>query len=99
MKGVELFTALADDYARYRPGYPAEVLGVLASACGITPDWVVADIGAGAGNLARLFLQAGHHVVGIEPNSKMRQAAESLFACYPKFCSLDGTAEQIPLEA
>ena len=98
-QGSDAFSPLAEDYARYRPGYSAEVLDELARVCGLTPDWVVADIGSGTGNMARLFLAAGHQVVGVEPNREMRAAGERLLAAYPDFRSLDGTAEQIPLAA
>ncbi|MHB9133562.1 MAG: class I SAM-dependent methyltransferase [Armatimonadota bacterium] len=98
-KGIELFSPLAEDYARYRPGYPAEVLDELRRVCGLAPDWVVADIGSGTGNLARLFLTAGHQVVGVEPSREMREAGERLLAGYPNFRSIDGTAESIPLAA
>lgn len=97
--GVEVFGPLAEDYARYRPGYPAEVLGTLTRACGLTRDWMIADIGSGTGNLARLFLGDGYQVVGVEPNPEMREAGERLLAGYAGFGSLDGTAESIPLEA
>lgn len=96
--GSALFGPLAEDYARYRPGYPAAVLDELARACGLTSDWSVADVGSGTGNLARLFLAAGHKVYGIEPNREMRQAGERLLAGYPSFHSLDGCAEAIPLD-
>lgn len=97
--GSDAFTPLAEDYAHYRPGYPAEVLDELARACGLTPDWVIADIGSGTGNLARLFLDAGYQVIGVEPNREMREAGERLLAAYPAFRSLDGAAERIPLAA
>lgn len=96
---AEVFGPLAEDYARYRPGYPAEALDVLAQVCRLTRDWVIADIGCGTGNLARLFLAAGHQVVGIEPNREMREAGERLLAGYPAFRSIDGAAEHIPLDA
>lgn len=98
-KGSDLFAPLAEDYARYRPGYPAEVIDELACACGLMSDWLVADIGSGTGNLTRLFLSYGHQVVGVEPNREMREAGERLLAAYPAFRGLDGTAERIPLAA
>lgn len=97
--GIEIFTPLANDYARYRPGYPAEVLSALETTCGLTPDWVVADIGSGTGKLADLFLAAGHRVIGVEPNREMRLEGERLLAGHSNFHSLDGTAESIPIEA
>lgn len=94
---AEVFTPLAADYARYRPGYPTELLDDIVAVCGLQPTWQIADIGSGTGNLARLFLQAGYQVVGVEPNREMREPAERQLASYPTFRSLDGTAESIPL--
>lgn len=95
---TKVFSPLAKDYARYRPGYPAEVLDELVRKCGLTRDWVVADIGSGTGNLARLFLEAGNEVIGVEPNREMREAGEQMLTNYPSFRSLDGAAECIPLD-
>jgi ubiquinone/menaquinone biosynthesis C-methylase UbiE len=95
--GTEAFSSLADDYARYRPGYPIGVLDKLIRECGLTQDWMVADIGSGTGNLAHLFLEADNQVIGVEPNCRMREAGERLLAAYPNFKSLDGTAECIPI--
>lgn len=98
-KGIEIFTPLAEDYARYRPGYPTEALHELTRVCGLTPDWVVADIGSGTGNLARVFLETGHQVIGVEPNREMRELAERQLSEFKTFRSLDGTAEDIPIKA
>jgi hypothetical protein len=53
------------------------------TACGLTPAWVVADIGAGPGNLSRLFLDHGNPVVAVEPNREMREAANACSATTP----------------
>lgn len=98
-KGAQVFASLAQDYTLYRPGYPAPVLDELASVCGLAHDWVIADIGSGTGNLARLFLASGHRVFGVEPNREMREAGERMLAGYSNFRSLDGSAEHIPLDA
>jgi SAM-dependent methyltransferase len=94
----KMFGPLAEDYALYRPGYPSRVLDELVRVCGLKADWMIADIGSGTGRLAQLFLGAGYQVAGVEPSHEMRMAAERLLAGYPAFCSLDGTAEHIPLE-
>lgn len=98
MENTTVFGPLADDYASYRPGYPAEVIDELKRVCGLTPDWIVADIGSGTGNLTRLFLEAGNKVYGVEPNREMREAAERLLAAHLTFYSLDAPAENIPLD-
>ncbi|MEO7908559.1 MAG: class I SAM-dependent methyltransferase [Roseiflexaceae bacterium] len=91
------FSSRVDNYVKYRPSYPAEVVALLAAECGLTPDTLVADIGAGTGLLAEPFLKNGNHVIGIEPNREMRAAGERLLADYPRFSSIDGTAEATTL--
>lgn len=98
LKGTEVFSSLAQDYAQYRPGYPSEVMSVLANDCGLTQESIIADIGSGTGNSAKLFLEAGYQIIGVEPNREMREFGERLLAEYPKFTSLEGSAESIPLD-
>jgi SAM-dependent methyltransferase len=87
------FSTRVDDYVKYRPGYPMEILDLLADECGLNPDSVIADIGSGTGMLSRLFLDNGNAVVGVEPNREMRAAAERMLAAYARFNSLDAGAE------
>jgi SAM-dependent methyltransferase len=42
-------------------------------------------------------LNNGNRVIGVEPNTEMRAAAETLLADYPKFQSVAGTAEATTL--
>jgi SAM-dependent methyltransferase len=91
------FSSRVDNYIKYRPSYPAEVVALLAAECGLTPDALVADIGAGTGLLAELFLKNGYRVFGVEPNREMREAGERLLSAYPSFTSIDGTAEATTL--
>ena len=39
------FTGRVEDYARYRPDYPPELLDLLRRECHLTEDAVVADVG------------------------------------------------------
>ncbi len=88
-----IFGPRVDNYIKYRSGYPVEVLDTLRMGCGLTPDWRVADIGSGTGLLARLFLDFGCAVIGVEPNEEMRLAGERTLAGYTRFSSLPGSAE------
>jgi SAM-dependent methyltransferase len=90
---TERFSNRVENYVRYRPGYPAEVLEVLQTDCGLTPEWVVADIASGTGMFARLLVENGNQVFGVEPNTKMREAGEEYLAEFPNFISVAGTAE------
>lgn len=65
--------------------------------CGLVRDCTVADIGSGTGFLAKLFLENGNHVFGIEPNADMRAAGDRLLEHYDRFKSMPGTAEQTGL--
>ena len=87
------FSDRVENYVRYRPGYPAEVLRVLQNECGLAPGHAVADIASGTGIWTRTLLENGNSVFGVEPNAEMRQAGERLLAEFPNFRSIAGTAE------
>jgi SAM-dependent methyltransferase len=92
------FSDRVENYVRYRPGYPPEVIPALKSECGLAPDHVVADIASGTGIWTRMLLENGNRVFGVEPNAEMREAGEGLLAAFPKFgfpsfISVPGTAE------
>jgi ubiquinone/menaquinone biosynthesis C-methylase UbiE len=93
----ERFSDRVENYVRFRPGYPAEVVEVLKKACGLTRGSVVADIASGTGIFTRLLLESGNRVFGVEPNADMRQAGEEYLAKYPRFTSVVGTAESTGL--
>lgn len=93
----ERFSNRVEDYVRYRPGYPRAIVALLRRECGLAPESVVADIGCGTGLLARLFLENGNAVWGVEPNAAMRQAGERLLQGHARFRSVAGSAEAITL--
>lgn len=92
------FTNRVENYAKYRPGYPAETLDVLRQRCGLSQSAVIADIGSGTGISSELFLKHGNTVFGVEPNEAMRATAEQLLSSYPNFVSVNGAAEATRLE-
>lgn len=91
------FSTRAEAYAKYRPGYPAALVEVLKSECGLTPSWVIADVGSGTGILTEILLRNGNRVFAVEPNEAMRTFAESKLKQYEQFISVDGSAEATPL--
>ena len=92
------FSTRVENYARYRPGYPLEVLETLRAGCGFDRSSVVADIASGTGLLSELFLQNGNRVYGVEPNDEMREAGDLYLAGYPLFTSVGGAAEETTLD-
>jgi SAM-dependent methyltransferase len=97
MDPTKRFSSRVDNYIRYRPGYPKEILGLLNSECGLSTQSVIADIGSGTGKLTELFLENGNRVFGVEPNREMREAGERLLQHFPNFTSVDATAEETTL--
>ncbi len=93
VQSTKRFSDRVDDYVRYRPDYPRELLHWLQREHGVAPSWHVADIGAGTGISSKMFLDAGYRVTAVEPNTAMRSAAERWLQSYPDFRALDGSAD------
>lgn len=94
---TERFSDRVEDYIRYRPGYPPQVLSLLRDECGLLPSHVVADIASGTGVWTRHLLENGNRVFAVEPNPEMREAGERLLQSYPNLISVNGTAEETTL--
>jgi ubiquinone/menaquinone biosynthesis C-methylase UbiE len=95
---IERFTGRVAEYEQYRERYdPDVILPRLREWCGLTPEWVVADIGAGTGMLSDVFLANGNRVIAIEPNAEMRDACERRHAGESHLRVVDGTAETTTL--
>jgi SAM-dependent methyltransferase len=99
LNATQRFSSRVDNYIRYRPGYPTEILSLLKGECALKRESAIADIGSGTGLLSRMFLENGNVVYGVEPNSDMRQAGERLLSSHLRFHSIAGTAESTTLPA
>ncbi|MGC1872539.1 MAG: class I SAM-dependent methyltransferase [Acidobacteriaceae bacterium] len=93
----ERFSTRVDAYREFRPRYPVEVITLMRQQCSLAPSSVIADVGAGTGLLAELFLRHGNSVFAVEPNRAMRSACEELRSQYPKLTCVDGSAEATTL--
>jgi SAM-dependent methyltransferase len=91
------FSDRVENYVRYRPGYPPQVLEALKAECGLRPGHSIADIASGTGIWSRILLENGNRVTGVEPNDGMREAAERLLVPFPNFASISATAESTTL--
>jgi SAM-dependent methyltransferase len=91
------FSNRVENYLKFRPRYPTEIISLLEKECGLTPDSIIADVGSGTGFLSELFLRNGNQVFGVEPNAEMRAAGERMLAEYPNFVSINATAEETTL--
>lgn len=98
-ENVRRFDGKVAEYARYRERYAPEILlPLLRDWCGLTPQWKVADIGAGTGLLSDVFVANGNHVFAVEPNAEMREMFARLHEDLSLIEIVDGTAENTSLE-
>lgn len=72
---ADSFGQVANDYDRYRPRYPQELI---EAVLGGRKDPRLLDVGAGTGILGRQLIAAGASVVAIEPDPQMAEKARSL---------------------
>jgi SAM-dependent methyltransferase len=93
------FSDRVENYVRYRPGYPPEVLDLLRTECGLRPSHIVADIASGTGVFTRLLLENGNSVFAVEPNTEMREAGVHELESYDRLVSVAGTAEETTLRS
>lgn len=92
---VGRFSNRADDYARFRPTYPAAAIDAVLESLGDHARLAIADVGAGTGISSRLLAGRGPRVIAIEPNAAMRAAAEP----HPRVQWREGTGESTGLPA
>lgn len=92
------FSDRVAEYVKYRPGYPPDVLDTLRVHCALDSKSVIADVGSGPGNLARLFCENGNEIFAIEPNAAMRDAGQQLLGGFPGYHSVEGRAEETHLD-
>ena len=71
------FSDKSDDYAKYRPNYPIQIVQVL-KYYSFSNKSIIADIGSGTGILTKIFIENGNNVYAVEPNDNMRDKADSL---------------------
>lgn len=95
---VERFSNRVENYVKYRPDYPREIVDYLGTNCGLTRQFLIADVGCGTGISCRMFLENGNRVFGVEPNEAMRRAAVRQLAEFPGFIVVEGTSTATTLD-
>lgn len=93
------FSDRVENYVKYRPGYPAQVLDYLQQRCHLTSESLIADIGSGTGIFTKLLLERDYEVYAVEPNDAMRREAERQLKHQPNFHSINCVAEATTLPA
>jgi len=63
---VSRFSRTVEYYIKYRPGYPQAIVDLLRAECHLANGAVVADVGAGTGLLAGLFIKNGYRASALK---------------------------------
>ena len=93
------FSNRVENYIRYRPSYPKQIVLDLEMNDLLHKNAVIADVGSGTGISTEVFLSQGYHCIGVEPNQAMREGAERQLAQFSEFVSVNGSAEATTLES
>ncbi len=93
----EKFSGRANDYAEYRRRYSMQLIAVMETKYGLRKEHVIADIGAGTGMLAELFLAHGNRVIAVEPNAEMLAECRKMQTQYPALQMVMASAEETTL--
>lgn len=89
----EKFSGKAENYDKFRPSYPSELIEWLYS---LTRAEAVADIGAGTGKFTEKLLEKPWQVTAVEPNGDM---LEKLRGNFPDLQAVQASAENTGLPA
>jgi ubiquinone/menaquinone biosynthesis C-methylase UbiE len=92
------FSDRVDNYKKYRPNYPLEVISFIHKNCQVTPSWAIADVGSGTGISSRFLIEGFQcSVYAVEPNEKMRTDAENSSNGNSLFRSVNGSSDATTL--
>lgn len=80
----ERFTETVDNYEKYRPSYPSELIDWIVATTGLRPRARILDIGCGTGISTRLFAARDFDVIGVDPNESMLARATAAGGAYRK---------------
>jgi protein-L-isoaspartate O-methyltransferase len=95
----ESFDAAASDYARYRPGYPDQVVDAVVSVANLHPGSRVLEIGCGTGQLSVPLARHGAELVAVELGENLAAIARRNLAMFPAARVVVSGFEEWPLPA
>jgi SAM-dependent methyltransferase len=90
------FDECFEEYDRYRPGYPPELIDYVIDACRLDETTLALDVGAGTGKASAPLISRGIPAISLESSLAMaRQGQKS----YPNLRYVCATAEALPFKA
>jgi SAM-dependent methyltransferase len=91
------YTDKVSAYARYRWEYAPEAVNAFALRCGLSIEWVVADIGSGTGMVAQHLVDRVGTLYCVEPNAAMRQVATASLGIHASYREVAASSDQTTL--
>ena len=81
------------------PGFDQKLFDYLYNDLGMNKNSIIADIGSGTGRLTYDFLNRGNTVYAIDPDANMRTICENKCREFKNFISINGTEENMNIDA
>ncbi|WP_257666077.1 class I SAM-dependent methyltransferase [Parapedobacter tibetensis] len=94
---VKRFSYRAENYDRFRPNYPPELVDFLKEYVSLDAEHSIADIAAGTGIFTEQIADWGNTIYVVEPNMYMRHMATQRLSAFQSCIFIDGTAEETGL--
>ncbi|MDX3913971.1 MULTISPECIES: class I SAM-dependent methyltransferase [Olivibacter] len=96
-RNIDRFNFRADNYDKYRPGYPQGLLDFIYKHNSLNEQSVIAELGAGTGILTEELVKWPCSIIAIEPNDEMREKAIQTLQRVKNCVIKDATAEETGL--
>ncbi len=90
------FGKTAEDYAKYRPGFPASFFKELGKRGHVKAGMTILDLGTGTGTIAHGLAEMGCTAVGLDPAERLLEQARR--KALPNETYVAGSAEKLPFE-
>jgi SAM-dependent methyltransferase len=85
-------------YARHRWDYAPEAVEAFSHDCGLSGEWVAADIGSGTGMVTAHLLDRVRTIYAVEPNGEMREVATRSLGMHRAYRAVAATSDRTTLE-
>lgn len=94
---IDRFNDRADNYDKFRPGYPQQLLTYIYEHNQLKEHDTVVEIGAGTGILSQELAKWPSRLIAIEPNDEMREKAINILSHAEHCTVVQSTAEHTGL--
>jgi SAM-dependent methyltransferase len=91
------FDQIAEDYDRYRPGYPGALVDYVISAGQVPPGGRIVEVGSGTGKATLPFAERGYAIWCIEPGANLAAGAQRKLRHYEQVHFVHARFEDWPL--